>query len=138
MEPTSYSSIRNLGTSEEARRSSNIPLPSSHVHRTASELQLRLDQEVAEARDLNMFYRLVNGVREKQQVKDPAINEFIQSRMRDIHRAQTQRGQATPTLNIPSIVKVQASQEDDWSVTGFAARHTDNIEVDDGVFEMDL
>lgn len=138
---TSYSSVQNLGTSQETHRSSNIPLPSSHVHRTASELQLRLEEEVAEARDLNMFYRMVNGIREKQQAKDPVLNEFLQTRMRDIHRAQSQPDPLKPELNIPSIVKVHStSGEDDWSVTGYTApRHNnDTTEEDDEIFEMDL
>jgi hypothetical protein len=48
------------------RKSKSIPLPSSHVHRTQSELQLCEDMETAERRDLNMFYRLVNGIRDRQ------------------------------------------------------------------------
>ncbi len=133
MESTGYSSPLNFGTSEDSHRSSSIPLPASHVHRTSSELQLRLDQEVAEARDLNMFYLMVNGIREKQRAKDPDINDFIQARMRALHG--TPQAQATPVVNIPSVVKVQPADEDDWSVTGFVARtQTD----DDGVFEMDL
>lgn len=140
MESTGYSFTRNLGTSEESHRSSSIPLPASHVHRTSSELQLRLDQEVAEARDLNMFYLMVNGIREKQRSKDPDINEFIQARMRAIHCSQGQQAQVTPVLNIPSIVKVHATptDEDDWSVTGYVARINASPEEDDGVFEMEL
>lgn len=49
-----------------SRRSESIPLPSSHVHRTHSEVQLCEDMESAELRDLNMFYRLVNGIRDRQ------------------------------------------------------------------------
>ncbi|GAX19771.1 hypothetical protein FisN_37Lh042 [Fistulifera solaris] len=137
MESTGYSSPLNFGTSEDSHRSSSIPLPASHVHRTSSELQLRLDQEVAEARDLNMFYLMVNGIREKQRAKDPDINDFIQARLRTIHGSRTPQTQATPVVNVPSVVEVQPrpADEDDWSVTGFMARtHPD----DDGVFEMDL
>jgi len=49
-----------------SRQTQSIPLPSSHVHRTQSELQLCEDMESAERRDLSMFYRLVNGIRERQ------------------------------------------------------------------------
>lgn len=52
--------------SQTGRKSQSIPLPSSHVHRTQSEVQLCEDMETAERRDLNMFYRLVNGIRERQ------------------------------------------------------------------------
>jgi hypothetical protein len=48
------------------RSSASIPLPSTHVARTQSELQLYVDEGVAEQRDTNMFYRLVNGIRERQ------------------------------------------------------------------------
>jgi len=51
---------------ERNGRSNNIPLPLSHKHRTESEMQLSEDMETAEQRDLNMFYRLVNGIRERQ------------------------------------------------------------------------
>eukprot|EP00529_Nitzschia_sp_RCC80_P031220 CAMPEP_0113482760 /NCGR_PEP_ID=MMETSP0014_2-20120614/23087_1 /TAXON_ID=2857 /ORGANISM="Nitzschia sp." /LENGTH=357 /DNA_ID=CAMNT_0000376291 /DNA_START=454 /DNA_END=1527 /DNA_ORIENTATION=+ /assembly_acc=CAM_ASM_000159 len=46
--------------------SRSMPFPSSHVHRTDSEVQLCEDEEMAERRDLTMFYRLVNGIRERQ------------------------------------------------------------------------
>jgi hypothetical protein len=49
-----------------SRHSQSIPLPRSHVHRTQSEVQLCEDMETAERRDLTMFYRLVNGIRERQ------------------------------------------------------------------------
>jgi len=38
----------------------------SHMQRTQSEVQLCEDMETAEQRDLNMFYRLVNGIRDRQ------------------------------------------------------------------------
>jgi hypothetical protein len=56
-----------LGTSMGTTRSASIPLPPSHVPRTQSEVQLSIDQEVAEQRDARMFDRLVNGIRERQQ-----------------------------------------------------------------------
>ena len=56
----------NINPIENNRRSKNIPLPLSHKHRTESEMQLCEDMETAEQRDLNMFYRLVNGIRDRQ------------------------------------------------------------------------
>jgi len=56
----------NVRPIENNRRSQHIPLPLSHMHRTQSEVQLCEDMETAEQRDLNMFYRLVNGIRERQ------------------------------------------------------------------------
>ncbi|VEU43485.1 unnamed protein product [Pseudo-nitzschia multistriata] len=56
----------NVRPIEGNRRSQNIPLPMSHMHRTQSEVQLCEDMETAEQRDLNMFYRVVNGIRDRQ------------------------------------------------------------------------
>ena len=43
-----------------------IPLPRTHITRTASELQLREDMAVAEWREMCMFRRLVDGMKERQ------------------------------------------------------------------------
>jgi hypothetical protein len=56
----------NLGVSQPAKRSGTIPLPSSHIYRTQSELQLFEETANAERRDITMFYRLVNGIRDRQ------------------------------------------------------------------------
>ena len=53
-------------TPTSSGRSETIPLPSSHVHRTQSELQLSEDMEAAERRDISMFYRLITGIRHRQ------------------------------------------------------------------------
>lgn len=45
-----------------------IPLPSSHIHRTKSELQLDEDMHAAEFRDRCMFQRLVTGIQSRQAV----------------------------------------------------------------------
>lgn len=63
--PTSPNGTR--FTTVPAHRSSSIPLPSSHVARTQSEVQLSADQAAAEQRDNHMFYRLINGLRVRQQ-----------------------------------------------------------------------
>lgn len=71
-----------------SRRSSSIPLPSSHVHRTQSEVQLSLDQEVAEQREVSMFYRLVNGIRDRQAEQmassERSVASIMQTRYRDL------------------------------------------------------
>jgi hypothetical protein len=51
---------------EVRRRSKTIPMPTYHVPRTKSEVQLHEDMAAAEWRDLCMFYRVVNGIRERQ------------------------------------------------------------------------
>mmetsp|Transcript_1152 Transcript_1152/g.1518 ORF Transcript_1152/g.1518 Transcript_1152/m.1518 type:complete len:211 (-) Transcript_1152:31-663(-) len=48
-------------------RSASIPLPSTHIDRTISEVQLCMDKAVAEEREITMFYRVVTGIRERQQ-----------------------------------------------------------------------
>ena len=55
-----------LSSSQAIKRSEKIPLPSSHIQRTQSEVQLCQEMANAERRDLNMFYRLVNGIRDRQ------------------------------------------------------------------------
>lgn len=48
-------------------RSSAIPLPKSHIHRTESEANLTENLKLAEFRDQCMFNRLVNGIQRQQQ-----------------------------------------------------------------------
>ena len=43
-----------------------IPLPSSHIHRTASEINLIFDQKTAAARERVMFQRIVSGMVSRQ------------------------------------------------------------------------
>ena len=52
----------------EETKSSAIPLPESHIHRTESELQLFEDMVEAEYRDRCMFNRLVTGIKRQQQL----------------------------------------------------------------------
>lgn len=47
-----------------------IPLPSSHIHRTRSELQLETDQSIAELRESAMFRRLAIGMAENRKGLD--------------------------------------------------------------------
>jgi hypothetical protein len=81
-------------------RSTSIPFPSTHVARTQSELQLCLNQEDAEHRDVAMFYRLVSGIRERQALVNPSkevaaqhdrsIASMIQTRMSGMQQQQQQ------------------------------------------------
>jgi hypothetical protein len=48
-------------------RSPRIPFPSGYISRTQSEIQLTIDQERAKQHELQMFHRLVNGIRDRQQ-----------------------------------------------------------------------
>jgi hypothetical protein len=67
-EPVTYadSCDGSMRSSPLVGRSPSIPLPKNHVSRTRSEVQLCLDTEEAKQRDLEMFYRLVNGIRARQ------------------------------------------------------------------------
>ena len=50
--------------------SNNIPLPSTYVSRTESEVQLAMDVAAAERRDERMFHRLINGIQDRhRQIK---------------------------------------------------------------------
>jgi hypothetical protein len=132
-------------TNTNTGRSQHIPLPSSHVHRTQSELQLCEDMAMAEHRDVNMFYRVVNGIRDKQMTllyqsqearqdskeSDRAIASLIHTR----HQTVSRSNRALETF--PSVQEHEVytqpctaqdhflvsegrdSVVDDWSVSGF-------------------
>jgi len=57
--------MQNINNNESV--SSPIALPSSHIHRTQSEIQLFEDTAAAEWHDLSMFHRIVNGIHKKHQ-----------------------------------------------------------------------
>jgi hypothetical protein len=52
-------------TQQRGIPSQSIPLPSTYVSRTESEVQLALDVAIAERRDKRMFHRLINGIHER-------------------------------------------------------------------------
>ena len=54
-------------------KSEPIPLPSSHIHRTASEINLLLDQKQARARERIMFQRIVSGMVNRQHSEQVTI-----------------------------------------------------------------
>jgi hypothetical protein len=128
------------GTAAIARPSTTggIPLPSSHVHRTQSEVQLSLDQEAAERRDTSMFYRLVNGIRERQHhhvisSHDSSTTsehlESVQSITGILHTRLADIADAPPTNDEDTeshqgLTEVASSDEvsggaDGWSITGY-------------------
>jgi hypothetical protein len=124
-------------------RSSSIPLPSSHVHRTQSELQLSLDQEVAEQRDVDMFYRLVNGIRDRQDrhseqmasSSEQSIASIMLTRYRDLgrdsdpamsHVSPDNNGPHHGPLHMPFTstdhgdpYSMQEDEAEEWSISGF-------------------
>lgn len=131
-------------TSLVTRRSTtgSIPLPSSHVHRTQSEVQLSLDEAAAERRDTSMFYRLVNGIRERQHVishdssASQHLNQSEHTRLADIPsdapadahtHTHTQQANKEDT---DSQGLSDATNDDEvpggtggWSITGYIRTH---------------
>lgn len=92
----------------QPRRSSShtIPLPSSHIPRTQSELQLCDDMAAAEWRDLCMFHRVVNGIREKHRRSDGlSVTMFERST------------EGCPTH---SNLHGSPSSRDEWSISGYS------------------
>jgi hypothetical protein len=152
-------------SSKESSRSSSIPLPSTHVARTQSELQLYLDEEVAEQRDTNMFYRLVNGIRQRQSSPTRDLDATLERSIAGIYHTRLashvevcERNCSldpvdTPnwrSLNAPRQVS-ERSTSDEWSISGFySSQHEQpnavgitNIalhdeEDDEGVFSLDM
>ena len=73
---------RPLGTTAavDSHPSRPIPLPCTHIPRTTSELQLREDMAVAEWREMCMFRRLVDGMKERQQAQHQHVTPCHQQR----------------------------------------------------------
>jgi hypothetical protein len=63
------SSVSHTGSTKDAtlNYSCSIPLPSSHISRTESEMQLAVDIAAAEKRDERMFHRLITGIQARHQ-----------------------------------------------------------------------
>lgn len=129
-------------------RSSGIPLPSSHIPKTHSEIQLDIDEAAAEVRDTSMFYRVLNGIRDRQQTRSIASRSRPRSPIEptsDEHRWE----------NLEEIRGRVSDMSDEWSITGFGENGTagtmsttpkttspaDEEELADdieGVFDLDL
>ena len=130
----------------DGRKSQNIPLPESHVHRTQSEVQLCQDMESAEQRDLNMFYRLVNGIRDRQMhlvrdnessnaaaaYYDPAhgLTEAEQSLARIIHTRNA------PVATVPSPKNININNNNNNNRYNHANRHSSGLNTGIPIFEV--
>lgn len=128
----------------DGRKSQNIPLPESHVHRTQSEVQLCQDMESAEQRDLNMFYRLVNGIRDRQMhlvrdnessnaaaaYYDPAhgLTEAEQSLAHIIHTRNA------PVATVPSPKNININNNNNRY--NHANRHSSGLNTGIPIFEV--
>jgi hypothetical protein len=127
-----------IASTNDTIRSCSIPLPSSHVHRTASELQLSLDELVAEEKEATMFYRLVNGTRERLLTND---SQYLSSSVSPVGHAK-----------LAHCVTASKPAADEWSISGFDTIPPDSTvcynaynanavsaqEEDDVIFTMDL
>jgi hypothetical protein len=149
-------------------RSPSIPLPKNHVARTRSEVQLCLDTEEAKQRDLDMFYRLVNGIRARQSmvINDsgntladhlpptcPDGDTQDQVPLRSLLRENVQ---GLVGICLEEVSSTDTKEAESWSITGFdsaepvldsqegatmASDSTDDIcdDIDtSGVFVLDL
>lgn len=134
-----------LGTSMGTTRSTSIPLPSSHVPRTQSELQLSIDEEAAEQRDARMFYRLVNGIRERQQHQqqqqsvamsslhcansslEDSISRLVRARLTPLDHCSSDDDHLHPeaesdpheVLTASDGLPPAAAEPDSWSISGY-------------------
>jgi len=151
----------------ETRRSNTIPLPRSHVPRTDSEVQLHEDMAVAEWKDLCMFYRVVNGIRERQNASvqggvqiaaetfestsddqqnpmDASVSLYASSNEFALHDT-THRERAEGFLNEQRTMMLTSVTDDGWSISGYEDMdnllpvvEADEAPEDDGVFCMEL
>jgi hypothetical protein len=127
-------SKRKSSSREQSSRSSSIPLPSTHVSRTQSELQLCLDEEVAEQRDTLMFYRLVNGIRERQSSPTQDCDETSERSIAGIYHTRLashvevcEQNSSLDPDDTPKWSPLRSgirqvsdgSSHDEWSIGGF-------------------
>lgn len=118
-------------------RSSSIPLPSSHVTRTQSELQLTLDEQAAEQRDADMFSRLVNGIRERQTDmahSERSIASIVHTRLcglqEEVSPDTSDMATSLPHPHHDHWCMLHSTREplseasDEWSITGFEAHQS--------------
>ena len=159
--------MEELGVSGASVRSANIPLPRSHIDRTPSEIQLHMDTVAAEQREIRMFYRMVNGLRERHRQMGyednaPTIVEggdYAQPFTNDLFHSPNQAVYPAVVSQdlCPLIPQDTEPQEpgkkpedfvgyttDEWSITGFEVETHSHPEAafdssdEQGIFDMDL
>ena len=133
-----------------------IPLPCTHISRTTSELQLQEDMALAEYRELCMFRRLVDGMKERIVTSGHGIYRMDSSEDSTSHFSSTKRFPTTtnneawesPKLADESsrsafLVEAlhRASEVVDFptetSITRKQLRRRSSI-ADEGIFVLDL
>eukprot|EP00934_Nitzschia_sp_Nitz4_P006290 Nitzschia sp. Nitz4//scaffold108_size72880//514//1011//NITZ4_005804-RA/size72880-processed-gene-0.53-mRNA-1//1//CDS//3329532636//6280//frame0 len=128
-------------------KSRSIPITTGHFHRTASEIQLYIDEQIAEQRDNAFYARIVNGIlinqskgknRELQKENELCLTSII----------QTHKGQPSTPTGMLSLGESQKEKEyDDWIVGEYVEddcnltssdESPDLDEDSDLIFDLDL
>lgn len=131
--------------------SPRIPFPNHHVHRSQSEMDLCHDKQRADQRELILFHRLVNGIRERQKklgmvvsedlgVLSPALMRNVPQAIRQANPlafppppiAKERRSKQswipqTSTIMTHSAIEpaVVPQDDDEWSISGFEGHQDD-------------
>jgi hypothetical protein len=84
-------------------RSPRIPFPTGYISRTQSEIQLSIDLERAKQHELQMFHRLVNGIRDRQQQLGSLVIDGRPPRFIENTTAATVRNNLIP---FPPVTKL--------------------------------
>ena len=129
-----------VSTVASTLRSSSIPLPLTHVHRTESEVQLSYDQATAEQREIHMFYRLLRGIRNRQGLDGEVSSLHPPGALPP--RVLEESPMSPPSRNIfgwqvgstPPVLQPMSQgplvdMADSWSITGFDDVHASNFSL---------
>lgn len=128
--------MSNISHNREPSRS--VPLPSSHIHRTHSELKLTEDTKEAEWRDYQMYRRLAKSKAQSSVDRLGYFEPSVLLKLEQMHNAQIDQ-------NMENMVIV----EDDTSYDGSTLegctsttieRYQDSSpgEEEDDIFDMEL
>lgn len=119
------------GATESSGASTPIPLPPTHVRRTESEVRLSDDQALAEEREIHMFYRLLHGIRRRQESGHGAPSVHLPGVLPPRVMDESPPGRAAAgnmfgwQMGVVPPVAQPMSQgsgmdiADSWSITGF-------------------
>ena len=107
------------GTISSQMRSQRIPISSTHLNPSASELQLCLDEEIAEQRDHLFYSRVVRGIQQSQLAgKDYDLQMQNQLCLAHIMQAHGDSTQKTHYPKYPGFLgaPIEDPEEEDWAV----------------------
>jgi hypothetical protein len=134
---------------EEPSKSQSIPISKAILPRTASELQLCVDEQLADQRDYDFYSRLVNGISQSQQISQNnhlrmenqmCLAHIMQTRQdadadaaaMAAHHQQQQQERAFSYHNSPM------DEEFVHAITTDALAIAISQEDEEGIFELDL